>query len=72
MSVAVIVVATCIIILHVVVMRVVVRLVRGGVARLEGVTGLADQLQAAVLQQVLVHVLGLRQKWNADDLAWHR
>lgn len=44
MSVAVIVVATCIIILHVVIMRVVVRLVRGSVARLEGVAGLADQL----------------------------
>ena len=69
--VVVIVIATSVVVFHVIVMRVVVRLVGGRIVRLEGITGLMKELQTAVLQQVFIHVLVLRQKRNADYLAWH-
>lgn len=69
--VVVIVIATSVVVFHVIVMGVVVRLVGGRIVRLEGITGLMKELQTAVLQQVFIHVLVLRQKRNADYLAWH-
>ena len=69
--VVVIVIATSVVVFHVIVMGVVVRLVGGRIVRLEGITGLMKELQTAVLPQVFIHVLVLRQKRNADYLAWH-